>query len=51
MALAGFDILQEAGGADKALEKTFQNVTPDMDPYWTKGLTSILILVISNIER
>jgi alpha-N-arabinofuranosidase len=28
-ALAGFDILQEAGGPDKALEKTFQDVAPD----------------------
>ena len=28
-ALAGFDILQEAGGPDKALEKTFKDVTPD----------------------
>lgn len=27
--LAGFDILQEAGGANKALEKTFKDVEPD----------------------
>ena len=27
--LAGFDILQEAGGANKALEKTFRDITPD----------------------
>ncbi len=29
-ALAGFDILQEAGGPDKAVEKTFRDVTPDV---------------------
>ncbi len=28
-ALTGFDILQEAGGPDKALEKTFRDVAPD----------------------
>ncbi len=28
-ALSGFDILQEAGGPDKALEKTFQDIAPD----------------------
>jgi len=28
-ALAGFDILQEAGGPNKALEKTFRDVAPD----------------------